>query len=109
MTTGEAGVPVMVMRGGSSKGAYFRSEDLPGDAADRNDLLLRIMGSPDGRLIDGIGGAYPLTSKVKQLDSVAETQTKPAAHSSSFLHMPHWPTGSLRRRAGVVCTEVRRS
>jgi 4-oxalomesaconate tautomerase len=52
------------MRGGTSKGAYFRAEDLPADAASRDELLLRIMGSPDPRQIDGIGGAHPLTSKV---------------------------------------------
>lgn len=54
----------MIMRGGSSKGAYFLAEDLPDDAEARDDLLLRIMGSPDDRQIDGIGGAHPLTSKV---------------------------------------------
>ena len=54
----------MLMRGGTSKGAYFLASDLPADAAERDDLLLRIMGSPDPRQIDGIGGAHPLTSKV---------------------------------------------
>jgi 4-oxalomesaconate tautomerase len=54
----------MLMRGGTSKGAYFLAEDMPADTAERDDLLLRIMGSPDPRQIDGIGGAYPLTSKV---------------------------------------------
>lgn len=54
----------MLMRGGSSKGAYFVGGDLPADAAARDDVLLRIMGSPDDRQIDGIGGAHPLTSKV---------------------------------------------
>ena len=54
----------MLMRGGTSKGAYFLAEDLPPDPAERDDLLLRIMGSPDARQIDGIGGAHPLTSKV---------------------------------------------
>lgn len=54
----------MIMRGGSSKGAYFLSSDLPEDTAERDDLLLRIMGTPDPRQIDGIGGAHPLTSKV---------------------------------------------
>jgi 4-oxalomesaconate tautomerase len=58
------GVRCMLMRGGTSKGAYFLAEDLPGDPAARNDLLLRIMGSPDPRQIDGIGGGHPLTSKV---------------------------------------------
>jgi 4-oxalomesaconate tautomerase len=54
----------MMMRGGTSKGAYFLASDLPAEAAERDDLLLRIMGSPDPRQIDGIGGAHPLTSKV---------------------------------------------
>ena len=58
------GVRCMLMRGGTSKGAYFLAEDLPPDPAERDDLLLRIMGSPDTRQIDGIGGAHPLTSKV---------------------------------------------
>lgn len=58
------GIPCIWMRGGSSKGAYFLASDLPADPKDRDDLLLRIMGSPDPRQIDGIGGADPLTSKV---------------------------------------------
>ena len=58
------GVRCMILRGGSSKGAYFLRDDLPTDPDRRDDLLLRIMGSPDPRQIDGIGGAHPLTSKV---------------------------------------------
>ena len=58
------GVPCLWMRGGTSKGAYFLASDLPADEAARDDLLLRIMGSPDAAQIDGIGGADPLTSKV---------------------------------------------
>ncbi|HMD94152.1 MAG TPA: 4-oxalomesaconate tautomerase [Trebonia sp.] len=58
------GVRCMLMRGGTSKGAYFLASDLPASTAERDDLLLRIMGSPDPRQIDGLGGAHPLTSKV---------------------------------------------
>ncbi len=54
----------MWMRGGTSKGAYFLASDLPADTAERDALLLRVMGSPDPRQIDGMGGADPLTSKV---------------------------------------------
>ncbi len=54
----------MMMRGGTSKGAYFVAGDLPEPAAARDAFLLRMMGSPDPRQIDGIGGADPLTSKV---------------------------------------------
>jgi 4-oxalomesaconate tautomerase len=58
------GIRCMQMRGGTSKGAYFLASDLPADTNERDDLLLRVMGSPDPRQIDGIGGAHPLTSKV---------------------------------------------
>ena len=54
----------MWMRGGTSKGGYFLAADLPADAAERDAFLLRAMGSPDPRQIDGLGGADPLTSKV---------------------------------------------
>ncbi len=52
------------MRGGTSKGGLFLAGDLPADAAARDAFLLRAMGSPDPRQIDGMGGADPLTSKV---------------------------------------------
>lgn len=58
------GVRCMWMRGGTSKGGYFLKEDLPAEPSARDALLLRIMGSPDPRQIDGMGGADPLTSKV---------------------------------------------
>ena len=54
----------MWMRGGTSKGGYFLKEDLPADAASRDAFLLRALGSPDIRQIDGMGGADPLTSKI---------------------------------------------
>jgi 4-oxalomesaconate tautomerase len=54
----------MWMRGGTSKGGYFIKGELPTDDAARDEFLLSIMGSPDARQIDGMGGADPLTSKV---------------------------------------------
>ncbi len=54
----------MWMRGGTSKGGYFLASDLPAETASRDAALLRLMGSPDIRQIDGMGGADPLTSKV---------------------------------------------
>jgi 4-oxalomesaconate tautomerase len=54
----------MWMRGGTSKGAYFLASDLPSDTTERDRILLAVMGSPDPRQIDGMGGADPLTSKV---------------------------------------------
>ena len=57
-------VPCMWMRGGTSKGGYFLKDDLPADIPQRDAFLLAVMGSPDPRQIDGMGGADPLTSKV---------------------------------------------
>ncbi|NYV75622.1 4-oxalomesaconate tautomerase [Streptomyces sp. UH6] len=68
-------VRCMLMRGGTSKGAYFLAEDLPADPVERDGLLLRVMGSPDARQIDGLGGAHPLTSKV----AVVSRSEDPAA------------------------------
>ena len=65
----DAGIPCMLMRGGTSKGAFFLAHDLPTDPAVRDDLLLRIMGSPDPTQIDGVGGAHPLRSKVAVVSS----------------------------------------
>ena len=59
-----SGVACMWMRGGTSKGGYFLAQDLPIDTKQQDAFLLRVMGSPDDRQIDGMGGADPLTSKV---------------------------------------------
>lgn len=64
----QAAIPCSVMRGGTSKGLYFRAADLPAERAARDRLLLAAMGSPDARQIDGMGGAHPLTSKVATVD-----------------------------------------
>ncbi|KQS05032.1 4-oxalomesaconate tautomerase [Sphingomonas sp. Leaf357] len=58
------GIACMWMRGGTSKGGFFLRDDLPADTVQRDAILLRVMGSPDLRQIDGMGGADPLTSKV---------------------------------------------
>jgi 4-oxalomesaconate tautomerase len=63
----------MWMRGGTSKGGFFLADDLPTDIAARDGFLLRAMGSPDPRQIDGMGGADPLTSKV----AVVAKSTRP--------------------------------
>jgi len=55
-------IPCFIFRGGTSKGPYFRAEDLPADIAERDRVLLKVMGSPDIRQIDGLGGADTLTS-----------------------------------------------
>ena len=59
-------VPALYMRGGTSKGVFFDAADLPATPAERDALLLRIIGSPDpyGKQSDGMGGATSSTSKV---------------------------------------------
>ena len=57
-------IPCLFMRGGTSRGPFFDRGDLPADTATRDRVLLAVMGSPDQRQIDGLGGAHPLTSKV---------------------------------------------
>jgi len=57
-------IPCTIVRGGSSKGVFVLEDRLPADAARRDGALVALMGSPDPRQIDGLGGADPLTSKV---------------------------------------------
>lgn len=68
-------IPCIQMRGGTSKAACFLASDLPADGALRDRVLLAVMGSPDVRQIDGIGGADPLTSKV----AIISPSTRPDA------------------------------
>ena len=57
-------LPVTILRGGTSKGVYILQSDLPADKAAWEPLLLRLMGSPDRKQIDGLGGSQSVTSKV---------------------------------------------
>ncbi|MEM7339666.1 MAG: PrpF domain-containing protein [Actinomycetota bacterium] len=57
-------IPCVLMRAGSSRGPFFLASDLPSDRGELSALLLRVMGSPDARQIDGLGGATTVTSKV---------------------------------------------
>jgi hypothetical protein len=61
------------MRGGTSRGPFFKAADLPEDTATRDRVLLAAMGSPDPRQIDGLGGADTLTSKV----AIVSKSTRP--------------------------------
>jgi 4-oxalomesaconate tautomerase len=60
----QRGISCIFMRGGTSHGPYFEARHLPSDPTLRSRVLLAVMGSPDPRQIDGVGGADPLTSKV---------------------------------------------
>lgn len=57
-------IPCTLFRGGTSKGTFFMKDDLPQNEKERNELLLKIMGSPSLNQIDGIGGGTFVTSKV---------------------------------------------
>lgn len=66
------GIRCMLMRGGTSRGAYFLAGDLPQDQGSRDAVLLDIMGSGDPLQVDGIGGGHPLTSKVAVVSRTAD-------------------------------------
>ena len=57
--TMQTAIPCLFMRGGSSRGPFFLASDLPADIPTRDRVLLALMGSPDRRQIDGLGGAHP--------------------------------------------------
>lgn len=76
------------MRGGTSKGSFFLSGDLPSDPALRDRVLLAVMGGPDGLQIDGIGGGHPLSSKV----AIVSKSTHPDA-DVDYLFLQISPTG----------------
>ncbi len=69
----QTAIPCVLMRGGTSKGPYFLADDLPADPALRDQVLLAVMGSPDVRQVNGLGGADPLTSKV----AIVSKSTRP--------------------------------
>jgi 4-oxalomesaconate tautomerase len=71
----QTAIPCVLMRGGTSKGPYFFADDLPQDARLRDKVLLAVMGSPDARQINGLGGADSLTSKV----AIVSPSTQPDA------------------------------
>lgn len=64
MATTQTPIPCAVLRGGTSRGVYFRREDLPDDVDARDRVLLQVIGGPDDLQVDGIGGRHPLTNKV---------------------------------------------
>jgi hypothetical protein len=57
-------IPCVMMRGGTSRGAFLLAQDLPQEEKLRDEVLIKIMGSGNALEIDGIGGGNPLTSKV---------------------------------------------
>ena len=64
INTENISVPCCIVRGGTSKGIFFKENDVPKPGPERDAFILRAFGSPDARQIDGLGGANSLTSKV---------------------------------------------
>ena len=64
MTRNYTAIPCAILRGGTSRGVYFRRQDLPAEDSGRDRILLQVMGGPDALQIDGIGGGHPLNNKV---------------------------------------------
>lgn len=65
--TSQTAIPCIYMRGGTSKGTFFRADDLPAEPALRDRVLASAMGGPDPLQIDGMGGGHPLSSKVASI------------------------------------------
>ena len=81
-------IDTLFMRGGTSRGPFFLETDLPPDAATRERVLLAVLGSPDPRQIDGLGGAHPLTSKA----GIVRASTTPGV-DLDFLFVQVQPAG----------------
>ncbi len=60
----QIGIRLVIARGGTSRGLYLHSTDLPGPGPARDQLLARLLGSPDLLQVDGLGGSRPITSKI---------------------------------------------
>ena len=95
----QTAIPCTLMRGGTSKGAYFLARDLPADPDRRARVLLAVMGSPDLRQIDGLGGAHPLTSKV----AIVGPSSRPDADVDYLFAQVSWTSrGSISRRTAAT-------
>ena len=84
----QTSIPTLFMRGGTSRGPFFCEADLPSDTATRDRVLLAVLGSPDPRQIDGLGGAHPLTSKA----GIVRRSTTPGV-DLDFLFVQIQPAG----------------
>lgn len=56
--------PVVYMRGGTSKGCLFHREDLPEDSKEWDEIFLQVMGNPDPKQMDGMGGTVSSNNKI---------------------------------------------
>ena len=93
-------IPCVLMRGGTSKGAFLLADDLPKDINQRNDFLLSIMGSGHELEIDGIGGGSPQTSKGAIL---VDLLVKKRTLIICLFRLSSTNGGSIPRRTAVIC------
>lgn len=68
----QTAIPFLFMRGGTSRGPYFRREDLPSELGDLERVLVAALGSGHPLNIDGIGGGTAVTTKVAMLSKSKE-------------------------------------
>ena len=99
--TSQTAIPCLFMRGGTSKGPFFKEGDLPSQIAPRDKVLLSVMGSPDKRQIDGLGGAHPLTSKV---GSCPKAPSRASISTSCSPNCSRTRTPSTPRPIAATCS-----
>ena len=96
-------IPATYMRGGTSKGVFFKLDDLPQEAQIagkiRDQILLRVIGSPDpyGKQVDGMGGATSSTSK-----TVILAKSTQENHDVDYL-FPQLPLQSTKGLSIATC------
>ena len=100
----ERAISCVFMRGGTSRGPYFLASDLPVDPATREAVLLAVMGSPQGRQIDGLGGGTTVSSKV----AVVGPSTHPEADVDYLFAQidPVWGTVDTKSTCGNMLAGV---
>ncbi len=89
-------IPCVMMRGGTSRGAFLLAEHLPEDQTQRDKILMAIMGSGNDLEIDGIGGGNPLTSKV----AIISHSDDPRADVDYLLSMS---SVSIQHQTAAIC------
>ncbi len=104
-------IPFFFMRGGTSRGPYFRRSDLPADKAKLSEVLVSLIGSGNSINIDGIGGGIPVTTKVAMLseseDDWADIDYFFAQVSVEDRHVDYRPTcGNILSGVGPAALEM---
>ena len=105
-------IPCVVMRGGTSRGPFFKLADLPADVPTRDAVLLAVMGSPHEIQVDGIGGSHSVTSKVAMISKSQRPDAdvdylfaQVQIHESLRRYQAH--VRKHARRRGAVCDRCR--